>query len=155
MRLPFASVRWRKLIQHPEEATLWNRRQLEICVLSQVAEQLEVGNLCVAGSDSFSDPRQQLLSWEECEQRLPEYCERIGIPATADEFVKELRRQLQEKAEAVDRGFPTNAEVTIGKDGEPVLRKSAAQQITDTGRKAGFGRPAGPSRGSSVATRPP
>jgi len=54
-----------------------------------------------------------------------------------------------------DRAFPTNAEVTIGKDGEPVLRKSAAQQITDTGRKAGFGRPAGPSRGSSVATRPP
>ena len=96
-----------------------------------------------------------MLSWEECEQRWPEYCERIGIPATADEFVKELRRQLQEKAEAVDRGLPTNAEVTIGKDGEPVLRKSAAQQITDTGRKAGFGRPAGPSRGSSVATRPP
>ena len=132
MRLPFASVRWRKLIQHPEDATLWNRRQLEICVLSQVAEQLEVGNLCVAGSDSFSDPRQRLLSWEACEQRWPEYCERIRIPATADEFVKELRRQLQEKAEAVDRGLPTNAEVTIGKDGEPVLRKSVAQQISDT-----------------------
>ena len=132
MRLPFASARWLRLIQNPEDPTQWNRRQLETCVLSQVAEQLEAGNLCIAGSDSFGNYRRQLLSWEECEQRLPEYCERIGIPHTADQFVNELRRQLKEKAEAVDRGFPENADVTIGKDGEPVLRKSAAQQITDT-----------------------
>jgi len=132
LRLPFASARWLKLIQNPEDPTQWNRRQLEICVLSHVADQLEAGNLCVAGSDSFGDYRRQLLSWEECEQRLPEYCERIGIPATADEFVSELHRQLKEKVEAVDRGFLENGDVTIGKDGEPVLRKSPAQQITDT-----------------------
>lgn len=57
---------------------------------------------------------------------------RIGLPATAEEFVSELERQLREKAEAVDRGFPDNADVTIGKDGLPVLRKSPAQQITET-----------------------
>ena len=73
LRLPFASPRWLKLIQHPEDPGLWNRRHLEVCVLSEVGEQLEAGNLCVAGSDSYSDYRQQLLSWEECEKRLPEY----------------------------------------------------------------------------------
>ena len=130
--LPFASPRWLKLIQHPEDPGQWNRRHLEVCVLSEIAEQLEAGNLCVAGSDSYGDYRQQLLSWEECEQRLPEYCARIGLPATAEEFVSELERQLREKAEAVDRGFPDNADVTIGKDGLPVLRKSPAQQITET-----------------------
>jgi len=131
LHLPFASRRWLTLIQHPNDATQWNRRQLEICVLSHVADQLENGNLCVIGSDSFADQRRQLLSWNECEPRLPEYCQRIGIPATADEFVKELQRQLKDKAEKVDSGFPANSDLTFSPGGEPVLRKTAAQQISE------------------------
>ncbi|TQH28527.1 hypothetical protein FLI61_32375, partial [Pseudomonas aeruginosa] len=41
---------------------------------------LRSGDLCVQGSESFADYRKQLLPWEECLQRLPAYCEKVGLP---------------------------------------------------------------------------
>jgi hypothetical protein len=63
-------------------------------VLSYIGDHLQAGNLCVPGSEAFADHRAELLPWPECEQRLPEYCQRLGMPATANEFVTELQRQL-------------------------------------------------------------
>lgn len=90
--LHFASPRWRALLRHPTDPTLINRRQFEICVLSHIADHLQAGNLCAPGSEAFADHRAELLPWRECERRLKEYCERVNLPATADEFVKELQR---------------------------------------------------------------
>ena len=132
---PFLTPRWLKLIVHPDEPAKWNRRQLEVCVMSQVAEQLKAGNLCIIGSDSFADYRPELLSWKECQKRLPAYCQRIGIPDTADECVAELKRQLTEKAAAVDQAYSTNGELTIGPDGAPVLHKTAGRPVPESAVK--------------------
>jgi hypothetical protein len=94
--------------------TAWYIRQhLETCVFSYVAEELKSGDLCVAGSEQYADYRDQLLSWEECEPKVAEYCQRLGLPMTADGFVEHLRSFLTEVAAEVDCTRPQNHELII------------------------------------------
>jgi len=133
--LHFASARWRTLLRHPTDPALINRRQLEVCVLSHIGDHLQAGNLCVPGSEAFADHRAELLPWPECEQRLKEYCERLGMPATANEFVSDLQRQLAEFATRIDEQFPQNTTVKMGADGLPVLLKYSAHVIPESAQR--------------------
>ncbi|MGI9059669.1 MAG: Tn3 family transposase [Ktedonobacteraceae bacterium] len=106
----------------------WHIRQhLETCVFSYVAEELKTGDLCVAGSEQFADYRDQLLSWEECEPKLAEYCQRLNFPTTADGFVKHLQTFLTEVVAEVDRTRPQNHELVLNEKGEPALKKLRAK----------------------------
>ncbi len=131
LTLSFASERWRKLVRrshglgHPT-----NRRYLEVCVFSYLSGDLRSGDVCIEGSESFADYRAQLLPWNECEALLPTYCDRIGIPAAAGDFVDGLKQLLTETAAKVDEEFPQHAgDVVIGSTGEPTLRRVAAREV--------------------------
>lgn len=129
--LSFASERWVKVVRRPaSEGPPTNRRYLEVCVFSYLASELRSGDMCVLGSESFADYRKQLLPWEECLQRLPAYCEKIGLPGTAKEFVASLKTQLEETAQQLDEKFPScRGDVSINDAGEPVLRRVTAREI--------------------------
>lgn len=129
--LSFATDRWHKLVKRPhEEGQPTNRRYLELAVFSHLASELRSGDMCVAGSETFADPREQLLSWEECQKLLPAYCEKVGLPDNAKDFVAMLKKKLADKAEEVDDEFPDHqADVTIGPTGEPVLKRVVAKEI--------------------------
>jgi hypothetical protein len=117
LRLRFASKRWRALLRHPSDTGLINRRRLEICLLSYIADHLQAGNLWVPGAEAFADHRAELLPWSECEHQLKEYCERTGLAGNAEQFVVELQRQLTDAAARVDAEFPQNTTATLGADG--------------------------------------
>lgn len=129
--LSFCSDRWRKLVRRSaEDGPPTNRRFLEVCVFSHLATDLRSGDVCIEGSDSFADYRSHLLSWDECLTRLPAYCEKIGIPDTAAGCVAEIKQLLTETAQKVDEAFPTlRGDVSIGADGDPVLRRVVAREI--------------------------
>ena len=129
--LSFASERWVKVVRRPaSEGPPTNRRYLEVCVFSYLASELRSGDMCVQGSESFADYRKQLLPWEECLQRLPAYCEKMGLPGTAKEFVASLKTQLEETAQQLDEKFPScRGDVSINEAGEPVLRRVTARDI--------------------------
>ena len=129
--LSFASERWVKVVRRPSsEGPPTNRRYLEVCVFSYLASELRSGDMCVQGSESFADYRKQLLPWEECLQRLPVYCEKVGLPANATEFVASLKSQLEETAQQLDDKFPScRGDVSINEAGEPVLRRVTARDI--------------------------
>ncbi len=129
--LSFAAPRWRKLVKRAHgDGAPTNRRYLELCVFSSMADELRVGDLCVSGSDAFADYRAHLLSWRECEQRLPDYCAKVGLPENAPDFVVHLRQWLTDAAQKLDDGFPDKRNhVTIGQDGEPILRRTVAKEI--------------------------
>ena len=118
--LGFLSLRWRAFVERRVGGeTVLGRRELEVAVMSHVADALRSGDLFVPGSEAFADYREQLLPWDECEERLPAYCEAVGLPATAAGFVAGLRCQLTAAAERADDAFPDNAELTIDKAGRP------------------------------------
>jgi TnpA family transposase len=129
--LSFASERWVKVVRRPaSEGPPTNRRYLEVCVFSYLASELRSGDMCVLGSESFADYRKQLLPWEECLQRLPAYCEKVGLPGTAKEFVASLKTQLEKTAQQLDEKFPScRGDVSINEAGEPVLRRVIARDI--------------------------
>lgn len=129
--LSFASERWRKLVRRSVNPGLpTNRRYLELCVLSHMVGELRSGDLCVVGSDAFANYRLHLLPWRECERRLPEYCAKLEMPANAQDFVAHLRQWLAATARNLDDSFPGKRQhITIGRNGEPVLRRTVAREI--------------------------
>ena len=110
-------------------------RQLEVCLLSYIADHLQAGNLCVPGSEAFVDHRAQLLPWKECETQLKEYCEKTGMADNADQFVSDLQRQLTEAAARVDEQFPQNTTVSLGADGLPILHKYSARTVPESAQR--------------------
>lgn len=129
--LSFASDRWRKLVVRSKvKGNPTNRRYLEICVFSHLCSDLRNGDICIEGSESFADHRKQLFSWEECLERLPGYCDRVGLPVNASDFVENLKQLLNSTGDQVDKDFPVHdGDVVISASGEPTLRKVTARDI--------------------------
>ncbi|NQU64045.1 MAG: Tn3 family transposase, partial [SAR324 cluster bacterium] len=127
IEINFTSQRWKNLIQKKDASTtVLDRRTLEVYVFVHLAEALQVGDLYVEDSGTYSDHRKQLMPWNECLERLPEYCRSLGIPETASEFVESLRQQLTTIADKTDLSFPDNSELSIDTDGIPHLKKQKA-----------------------------
>jgi len=126
--LPFASKKWQRTVLVKRKGKLWfARHHLEICVFSSLADELKSGDICVQGSEQFADYRGQLLSWEECEPKVAAYCQQLGLPATAEGFVEQVRTWLTEVAAEVDRTRPANQSLMINEKGEPSLKKIRAK----------------------------
>ncbi|HMV59033.1 MAG TPA: Tn3 family transposase [Nitrospira sp.] len=105
-----------------EAPKLLNRRHFEVCVFSQLMQELKSGDLCIPGSDRFSDYRDQLISWEDYHRGVAAYGEMVGIPTEGEAFVEHMKARLAEAARATDDSFPDNAYLRI-ENGEPVLRR--------------------------------
>ncbi|WP_321897141.1 Tn3 family transposase [Burkholderia cepacia] len=129
--LSFAAPRWRKLTQHSGvDGPAINRRYLELCVFSYMAEELRVGYLCVSGSDAYADYRDHLLPWRQCEQQLQDYCDKLGLPDNGSDFVTHLRQWLTDAASKLDEELPRKRKhVVLDRTGEPVLRKTVAKEV--------------------------
>ena len=79
---------------------------VEICVFTEVMRELKSGDLCISGSDRYSDFREQFVSEEECRQSLESYAERSGIPTEPKAFVAALQGSLEEASRKADEGYP-------------------------------------------------
>jgi ElaB/YqjD/DUF883 family membrane-anchored ribosome-binding protein len=103
----------------PEEM---NRRHFEICVFSQIVLNLKAGDLYIEGSEKYADYRKQLISWEEYEEQVEEFCEQVNLPSTTSDFLKKIKKQFQQVARKTDQSFPLNEQVRI-ENGEVVISK--------------------------------
>ncbi len=128
--LSFANQQWQRLVKGPEnENPTVNRRFLEVCVFSCLANELKSGDVFVPNSQDYADTRERLLPWSACEKLLVEYCERLGFKLTAKGFAQDLRVQLEKLARSVDRAYPKNGQVHINDKGEFVLKRIKARQL--------------------------
>jgi TnpA family transposase len=125
--ISFASPRWKSfVIKQQSDTTIFSRRALEVCVFIHLADALQAGDVYVTGAENFGDYRTQLLPWTQCKPRVEGYCSALGMPRTGKEFVALLKAELTALAAEVDKGFPSNSELTIDADGIPHLKKQAA-----------------------------
>ncbi|MGF1600438.1 MAG: Tn3 family transposase [Thermosynechococcaceae cyanobacterium] len=125
--LSFISSQWRKLVYAQDGGkTVLVRRQLEVCLFSYLATELKTGDACVPGSENYADFREQLLSWEDCQPLLEQYCQELEIPSTASGFVQHLRNQLTQLAQEVDQHCKADTQVTINQDDKPSLKRITA-----------------------------
>jgi TnpA family transposase len=128
--LGFLSQRWSAFVRTKDQgASALDRKALEVCIFSHVADALQSGDLYVPGSGTYDDYRTQLLPWDQCEPHLARYCRAVGLPASGGDIVAALRRRLDELAAQVDNGFPNNSELTIDPDGTPHLKRQKSKPM--------------------------
>ena len=126
----FMSRAWRQLvIADVDGQQMLVRQHLEVCVFAALAVALKTGDAYVTGSEEYADFRAQLLPWDECEPMVAEYCEQLGIPATADGFVEHLKALLIERSAEVDDKLQGDDQLSFNEEGDPVLKKVAAAPI--------------------------
>jgi TnpA family transposase len=135
--LSFVSEKWWPLItgqtaREPVPVEV-DRRYFEICLFSQVVNELKSGDLCIPGSDEYGDYRDQLVSWEDYRRNMAAYAEQAGVSADPKAFVANLKRQLGETAAAVDHAFPENEHVEIV-GGEPMVKRLRARDTESADR---------------------
>jgi TnpA family transposase len=118
----FASSAWRKILKDPHRPGLLVRRHLEVCVFSYLASELKSGDIAVAGSDSYANLHDQLMSWQECEPLVEEFCAEAGLPTDPRELTRHYRRLLADTSAGVDAGYPANTDLTL-EGGRPVLKR--------------------------------
>ncbi|MGZ8249467.1 Tn3 family transposase [Methylomagnum sp.] len=107
-----------------------NRRQFEVCVCAQLVRELQSGDLCVVGSDAYSDYRDELLPMAECERTRADYGEKVGLPVEPAAFVRHLRTLLGEAATRVDEAYPENPYFRMV-DGRPKLGRLTKKPLPE------------------------
>ncbi|MDQ3230363.1 MAG: Tn3 family transposase, partial [Pseudobdellovibrionaceae bacterium] len=125
--LSWISDRWWPLLRGPGikpdvKLERLSRRHFEICLFTQVMQELKSGDLAISGGDKYSDYRHQLLSWEEFERERSVYGEQVGLPIDGKTFVDQMREKLTAAADEADKSFPNNESVRIV-NGEPMIAK--------------------------------
>jgi len=108
-----------KLKQDP---VMVSRRWFELCAITEVMRELKSGDLCIPGSDRYSDFREQFVSEEECRQNLASYAARSGIATEPKAFVAALQAKLEGAARHADEGYPKNEYLHIDKRGAVLKR---------------------------------
>jgi TnpA family transposase len=128
--LSFASEQWQRLVRPRGRPGQFHRRHFEACVFTYLAEALRTGDVAVKGSEAYANWSAKLMSWEECEPLLSEFCAEAGLPTTPQGFVEQVRSRLAEKAAEVDAGYPENADLVIDDQGRPTLKRRKGKQRT-------------------------
>ncbi|MEV2272428.1 hypothetical protein [Nonomuraea africana] len=94
----FASMMWRKILKDPDRPGMLVRRHLEVCVFSYLAAELRSGDIAVAGSDSYANLHDQLMSWQECQPLVEEFCAEAGLPTDPAELTGHYKKLLADTA---------------------------------------------------------
>ncbi len=130
--LSFVSDKWMPLVTgNKNPAALFDkvhRRNLELCIFTEVMNELKSGDLCIPRGDKYRDYREQLISWEQFYRDIALYGEQSGIQTEPKLLVATLQSQLQAAAQKADEGFPSNEYLSI-ENGEPLLKRLTAAPI--------------------------
>ncbi|UBM07931.1 Tn3 family transposase [Cupriavidus metallidurans] len=134
LKLDQVGEKWRpliiaKAIPRPRYRLI-HRKYAELCLFTQIFQELRSGDLYVEGSDEYDDARKQLVEMETVRKDAADYCDLVGLPANARSFVKALRNDLQSTAQTVDEAFPENESLTITEAGL-TLRRAGAEAAPD------------------------
>lgn len=120
LNLQWLPERWRKWVTgqtRKAAVTAVHRKYFELCVFTQIAQELNNCDLFVVGSDKYADYREQLVDWTEYEATVDEYTNMLGFKTSARHFVSDLKRQLTTLAREVDERFPDNEYLEMGPRG--------------------------------------
>ena len=121
--LGFASGNWRRAVTDRRHPGMVIRRHFEAMVFTYLAGELRTGDIAVTGAGEYADWRSNLLPWSQCEPLLEGFCAEAGLPATAAGFTEQLRYAHLDAAAALDAGYEDNADLVVGEDGVPSLKR--------------------------------
>jgi hypothetical protein len=90
-----------------------HRKYLELCIFTQIAQELKSGDVYLVGGDKYDDYRGQLVSWDQYHEQIIEYGKLAGIITDAKTLIAHLKQWLGTTAKTTDDTFPDNNHVSI------------------------------------------
>jgi len=124
--------KWLKMVtgkrKRRTSVKMFHRKFFEICVFTQIAQELKSGDIYLVGGDKYDDYRGQLISWEKYQQQIAEYGNLAGISTDSKTLISELKQLLRATAKSTDDAFPDNNQVSI-KNGEPIIHKGIKRVV--------------------------
>lgn len=134
--LSFASAKWQQTVYQKKDGQLQlSRRHFEVCVFVHLAAELKSGDCAIETSNEYADYRQQLLSWQECETLVKDYCDELALPSNAQDFVDSLQNLLIDMAKKVDSTYSKNNYLIINEKGKPTLKRLAKKQPSPSAKQ--------------------
>lgn len=125
LALDWMPEKWRTLVfgkKLSAPPTHYHRKYFELAVFSAIMDELKSGDLFVEHSGDYDDYRNHLVSWDEYEREVHTYSEMVGLPVEPQEFVAQMRAQMQALTKQVDERFPENGHVDIDETGLVIHR---------------------------------
>jgi TnpA family transposase len=115
---------WRDLVlDDPNERKAFNRRQLEVVAVLELAAAIKAGEMFVIGSLSYEDFWDRLQS--ECADpaAMAAYAASQGWGASSDELVQAVKQALSKETSFLNHAVHDEREgyVRCGKDGRPIV----------------------------------
>ena len=99
-----------------------NRLYYEMAIFSVLAGDLNCGDAYIEEAYVYDDPNKQLISWNEFDLEVDDYCKLTSQPREPAQFTDFVQTKLREIAKIVDDGYLQNPYLMIDK-GLPILKK--------------------------------
>jgi TnpA family transposase len=136
--LSWMPAQWRKHVlvkgESSDAPVLLHRKYLELAILCQIKEEITSADLYIPGGDDYDDFREQLVDDATLDRETPEFATVSGMPADPKEFTRQLKAQMVEVSDRVDRAFPENSHARLVNDQivlTPLKRQPLAQAVKD------------------------
>jgi TnpA family transposase len=126
---------WRALVlDDPEEPQAFNRRQLEVVAVLELAAAIKAGEMFVTGSLSYDRFWDRLPQESADPAAMAAYAASHGWGEGADGFVRALKESLAREAAFLERAISDEREgyLKCGKDGRPILTRTSASPTPDS-----------------------
>ena len=118
--------KWWKLVTNTHQRStlvkIINKTYFEICLFSCVSKALMYEDLYVEKGDKYNDSRKQLVSLEEYNAEIEQFCQQTGYSSIPEQFINHLKSLLSSTISRTDKSFPKNELVEII-NGKLVIRK--------------------------------
>lgn len=101
--------KWKKLtVINKNSGFEVKRKYFELCLFSQIANEFKSLDLVVNDSNQYCDLEPQLVSLDEYEEQIDDYCEMLEFPSNPKEFVSSLKGKLRDISRNVDNSYNEN-----------------------------------------------
>lgn len=125
-KLDWMTKRWHKLVtgkrKNKGKITKIHRKYFELCVFSQLMDQLKSGDIFIKGAIEYDDYRTHLISWEEYKTEIALFHKLSGIPIDSALFVEKLKKEMLEATIKTNDSFPSNKYARM-ENGELIMPK--------------------------------
>ena len=126
---------WQELVHdHATDKQAFNRRQLEVAVMLELAVVIKAGEVFVSGSSSFDRFWDRLPTEAADPATVAAYATARGWPDGADGLLRALKFALERKAQYLDVavGSGQQAYLRKGRHGRPVVTRLSAAGTPET-----------------------
>jgi len=116
----------RKIAIDKEKETI-NRYYYELGIFTELLDEMNCGDIFIPGAYHFNDPNLSLISDENFEENIDDYCHMTQLEKDKKAFVFSLQTLLSSQANATDQHFPNNAYLHIVNN-KPTIKKTKTEE---------------------------